>query len=304
MKLSAGECMLLALSFQCVCASVMLLQTKSARQTDFVPMGANYSPCLDQSQCRSNRDCLTTVSLTAPVRCTPGKYCTCVPRAEGSWRCSPNGSCDEFETCMPTPSFFPPDRVCVDNSQIETLRDEIFCKDDSVCKPSSRICVVVAEGLGVCAAPLPPRSNTVAEAEQSDVITASADEKLDGVDDPAEQEHPSKTACIAAHHLEELREQNVLLYAADKTAHVLCDANDSCATTGHMVLFNGRSMMMKSYCAIVGCELRVAKVNSLRWSFASRVASHTEQLLFSTLSARFATRGEEALLSIAIRLGL
>ncbi|KAI0558998.1 hypothetical protein FGB62_172g02 [Gracilaria domingensis] len=286
-------------------ATVILTPGAAEQRTEYSPRGANFSPCVDQSQCLPNRQCLALVSVTAPERCTSGKYCACVPRGEGSWRCSADGSCDEHETCMPMPEIFPPDRVCVDNSQIETVRDLLYCDDESVCEPSGRTCVVLEDGLGFCAAPLPSASDQIVDNEEPD-MGPSAEEELEengSSDATAAEEAPSSTACIAAHHLDAHRKQNALLYSNDVNAYVLCDPDNNCATDGHMVLFEGRAMMMKSYCMNVRCERMLMKVNSLRWSRAATVASHREGLVFTAFSARFATRVEEAALTAVMRLG-
>lgn len=71
-------------------------------------------------------------------------------------------------------------------------------------------------------------------------------------------------ACIDAEALRHLPRE-ALVYDEDRSAMVLCDGNQSCATPGHMVRYRGRAMMMANYCQIVGCEERVKRVNSPRY---------------------------------------
>lgn len=85
---------------------------------------------------------------------------------------------------------------------------------------------------------------------------------------------------------------------------VLCDDQGSCATDGHIVEYQGRAMMMKSYCELVGCEKRVMEVNSPRQRRRLRVPSRTEGLEFTAFAARYSTRAEEMILAAAIRIGL
>lgn len=95
-----------------------------------------------------------------------------------------------------------------------------------------------------------------------------------------------------------------LVFERHVLRRVLCDEHDSCATAGHLVVYKGNPMMMRSYCLAVGCDMKVIHVNSPRLTRALRIASNTKQLEFTTFAARFETRAEERILSIAIRVGL
>lgn len=130
-----------------------------------------------------------------------------------------------------------------------------------------------------------------------------------------------------------------LVFPSHRRAAVLCDPQGSCATPGHMVVFQGRVMTMRLYCED-RCERRVMWVNSPRmdmrlrlrlsgwrrgndeetWSggeempggrmeengssnIAVRVKSRTEGLFYTALAARFESRLEIAALRILVRLG-
>jgi len=97
-----------------------------------------------------------------------------------------------------------------------------------------------------------------------------------------------------------------LVFPKHKTSRVLCDMAGSCATPGQMVRYEGRGMMMKSYCALEGvvCEKQVMKVNSPKYGRAIRVPSKTEGLHYTAFAARYETRAEEALMATAVRVGL
>ncbi|PXF40560.1 hypothetical protein BWQ96_09734 [Gracilariopsis chorda] len=95
-----------------------------------------------------------------------------------------------------------------------------------------------------------------------------------------------------------------LLFEKHGMAWVLCDANESCTTAGHMVVFRGQVMMMNTYCDIVGCEKRSMHVNSPRNTRGLRVQSRTGGLAYTVFAARHETRMEEGVLLVVIRLGL
>lgn len=114
--------------------------------------------------------------------------------------------------------------------------------------------------------------------------------------------------CVAVHHLEDLSQEE-LVYKHHRLASVLCDRQGSCATPGHIVLHNGRSMRMSSYCSMVlgaddGCVSQTMYVNSVRYTRGRVVQSQTEGLLFTVFAARFDSRAEEAVLGMALRLGM
>lgn len=95
-----------------------------------------------------------------------------------------------------------------------------------------------------------------------------------------------------------------MVFAERQRAWVLCDALQSCATGGHMVVWKGRAMMMSTYCQHVACERRVMWVNSPRWRRGLAVPSRTNGLAFTAFAARWGTRTEEIFLKGFVRAGL
>lgn len=71
-----------------------------------------------------------------------------------------------------------------------------------------------------------------------------------------------------------------------------------------MVVYNGRAMMMRRYCAAVGCIQREMLVNSPRYRRRWRAASRTKGLVFTALAARWESAAEEGVLTAAIRIGI
>lgn len=109
--------------------------------------------------------------------------------------------------------------------------------------------------------------------------------------------------CIDAKLVEASGHQQV--YRTHRVAEVFCDTNGSCATAGHIVVFNGKIMMMSKYCqlAVSGCKLRTMEVNSPQIGRNVRVKTHTEGLEMTALAARFSTTMEEEVLKTLVHFG-
>lgn len=139
--------------------------------------------------------------------------------------------------------------------------------------------------------------------------------------DPTEQPSPSSgpnptnetlgSVCIAAHALMNVP-RDELIYARNRQATVLCDEMKNCATPGHIVTFEGRAMMMKSYCQLigkresgtkVGCEKVDLHVNSVSMKKGRRIDSFHSQLKYTPLAAAHESRFEEIGLALLVYLG-
>lgn len=119
-----------------------------------------------------------------------------------------------------------------------------------------------------------------------------------------EDDDLEKLVCVDARALAHLP-RDALVYEEHRKARVLCDVRGACATAGHMVRFEGRAMMMRSYCAVVGgCVERVMRVNSPRYRRGLVVKSRTEGLVFTAFAARYGTKVEEGVLATAVHVGL
>lgn len=149
-----------------------------------------------------------------------------------------------------------------------------------------------------------PGVNPAPETDAPAASSPSAAPTGDGDDeeDAAPTEEP---ICIAANALEHLPKHE-LVFARDRRAAVLCDVAGSCATAGHMVVFEGRALSMRSFCdmpASGGCVRRVMSVNSPRLRRGLRVPSRTNGLHFTAMAAAFETRVEEKALAFVIHMG-
>eukprot|EP00178_Gracilaria_changii_P021912 TRINITY_DN6490_c0_g1_i1.p2 TRINITY_DN6490_c0_g1~~TRINITY_DN6490_c0_g1_i1.p2 ORF type:complete len:415 (-),score=48.91 TRINITY_DN6490_c0_g1_i1:972-2216(-) len=134
---------------------------------------------------------------------------------------------------------------------------------------------------------------------------SSAEPSVENDAQPVSMENGAEEdeVCIAVKSLTNFK-QHELLYSKPRIARVLCDSNESCATPGHIVLYNDELMMMKTYCKLRGCSSKLMYVNSPRFRRGIRVESNTECLSFTALAARYQSGTEERLLSLGVRMGL
>lgn len=145
----------------------------------------------------------------------------------------------------------------------------------------------------------PEQSQQVSQFPESEGIQGVAG--TDGSDPSPSPE--SQAACIALHHLQHLPVER-LVFPTHVRARVLCDPHQNCATPGHVVQFDGRPMMMKSYCTLVTCTTSVRLVNSPKYERRVRISSRSSRLVFTAFAARYESGVEERLLSAAVRMGL
>lgn len=139
-------------------------------------------------------------------------------------------------------------------------------------------------------------------ARDSDVLLGYAVEDVKGGDETC------GGVCIAASALTDVLPRERLVFAAHARRVVLCDAAGSCATPGHMVVFHGEPMMMKTYCARTqpaGACTRVATaVNSPRMQLGLRLQARTRGLQYTAFAARYGSGMEERVLQTLLHAGM
>lgn len=113
--------------------------------------------------------------------------------------------------------------------------------------------------------------------------------------------------CIDANALAHLSFPD-LVYSSHRRASVLCDTFGSCATPGHVVVYNERVMTMRMYCGVTmeGCRSRVKFVNSPRMRVKEgrvRVESKSPGLEYTVLAAKYETRLEMSVLRLVVGIG-
>lgn len=226
----------------------------------------NYEICRTDDECAGNRECVDENDR----KCIGSRMCTCWPRIKQFHKCScENPRCMKGDVC----GFHPDYLYCV-STNIATHPNR--------CPPPSESNAAVMQPLPNETPPLSPQP-----------IQAN----------PSLLPIPTNNACIDAKALANFHSDD-LIFKNHAVSRVLCDQSGSCATPGHIVQYMGSVVMMKRYCERVGCEERVMEVNSPRYQRGIRIASKTNGLEFTVFAARFETRGEEALLSAAVRVGL
>lgn len=218
---------------------------------------------------------LTGDSCDSDADCNGDRTCrsalggVCVPPLPQS--CSSSEECEGGETCV----------------LAETIIDGTICVSEEAALGVSDVDdMVPSEG-----SPGP------------DDIGPTPSPDSDEDDGTSPQASPEEEVCVDASALEHL-ERHELVFAKHVTARVLCDLSGSCATRGHMVVWKGDAMMMRSYCDVVGCQEKVIKVNSPKYRRGLRVRTKTEGLEFTAFAARYESTTEEGVLKAAVRVGL
>lgn len=118
--------------------------------------------------------------------------------------------------------------------------------------------------------------------------------------------------CVAVSSLVQHLSVQDMVFDSHRTASVLCDEKENCATPGHIVEYRGRLMMMKTYCEVIqkeskmskACVRRVRWVNSPRMKMGLRIPSKHDELSFTAVAARFGTKAEERLFQTLTRFGV
>lgn len=189
-----------------------------------------------------------------------------------------------MELCVSTPRG----KICVSERTLEASEwlNEVECDG-----------ATATEDPAVVNVPLPPSPEATNSPGTATVVVEITPTVRPEEERPEATEDP---ACVDARALEGMD----LVFEKHMMKEVLCDAMGSCATGGHMVVWEGVAMMMRSYCESVGCVKRVLEVNSPRRLSGLRVDSKTAGLKYTAFAARWATRIEEAALSVAVRAGI
>lgn len=243
------------------------------------PIVAN-SAGLSWDPCRSQTDCVSTESakrvcyhLTENWRaCVNRSACYCVPQTPLS--CNSSIYCAEGEACAIIKDSLSIKPLCVSSYVLVRNDENLFEEYGAEPSPTAEI----EETLEPAVVPTPMSPSPSKKAEEE--------------------------VCIDMSHLGHLPLSN-LVYRRPRRATVLCDEYGSCATKGHIVIWNGRSMMMRTYCSeFAKCETRIRMVNSPRMELGLRIQSHTKGMQFSALAARFESVTEERILVGMIAIGL
>lgn len=239
-------------------------------------------------ECAGERTCQELLEDGSPDRCSfTTKPCFCWP--QNLKACSSSQECANGERCAKDGKGV---TACFSCGRVEA--DDTFTAIDK-----DAICTTPSPTITATPSPTP----TVSPTPSASLVIASDNESVPSSPAPLFSPAPIP-ACIAVVHLLRVEVRD-LIFRDHIRAAVLCDRRDSCATPGHMVIYNHVPMSMHSYCSrYTKCIRRIALVNNPRMRRGFRLASNTDGLQFTVFSARHETRLEESLLRLAISFGM
>lgn len=266
--------------------------------------GLTSDPCSAQTGCQDGRKCMNWLK-TNTTCAEKDPLCHCVPTESNG--CDKTDECVAGEVCT---------RIKDSASNSGTCESfDVFKKDRSgflealgglpsplptmSMSPSGSPSPSVSPTSSFSSAPSVTSSVTPSMSSEADPSAAGSNLSGQGGMESAEpEESPEVEVCVDAKLLGHLS-GNDLVFPVHRRASVLCDRAGTCATAGHMVVFDGAGMSMRLYCEKFvegGCDKRVALVNSPRMSFGLRVESRTSRLHMTAHAARFGSRVEELVL--------
>lgn len=290
-------------------------------------VGYTWDPCESDASCVAPRHCVTSRLMDYHESC-PRNLST---ETQNDVSSTPNDTSDDASSKSNEPSCYcrmPNDTVCDSSEQcpqnercvnfVRALNQSqrALCVSCLYCTTAVDV-VPIDGGAGNCLFNrADPSSNS--EEDNSPSHSASESPHQDSGDDGANgsgndngdggEDNNStggeEEVCVDAQMLSHLH-ANDLVYSKHRRASVLCDRAGTCATRGHVVVFNHVPMMMVTYCGqFATCRHAIKLVNSPRMRRRNlRIPSRTNNLSLTAFAARYATRTEEMLLTTLIRLG-
>lgn len=297
------------------------------------------------SHCTTDGSCLTVNPMSFFQRCMDAtlEHCVCRRIHSGkltnSLKCSTSSACPRNQRCMQKLGEKIPTTVChsctapapaakyaaVDNglTQCDKKNDKKPPTDSKpnetkpnetkpdTAKPNPTKPETEDDPKPMTKEPTTPDGTTTDVSDtsnQSAELTAAATaESSPGIDGEEGDDETGGSAapCIAVSALYEFTAHQ-LVFSEHIRAGVLCDKWGSCATPGHIVVFQNKAMMMRTYCSTVtgGCARRVMLVNSPRIALGLKVKADSPDFHYTALSARYETPLEEFVLSAIIRGGV
>lgn len=258
---------------------------------------------LTGDQCSGDRDCAQRTGVPREcihiaervARCEGRPSCFCVV-TDARNACTTSANCVDGEKCVVVRGSLVSGRgVC--RSERAVLRDgrELYVELPAP-SPSASV-----SGIPAPIGPVVPPNNLDDDLEDDSLLDASGEAEISSSPEPSEDVEP---VCVDARLLAHLPARD-LVFRTARSARVLCDVHGNCATRGHMVVYQGRAMMMRSYCALVGqCRGRRMLVNSPRMRVGLRVMTRVAALQFTALAARFESGVEEVVLTRLVHMGM
>lgn len=291
----------------------------STKEVSAESKGYTFHECKLHANCAGERYC---VRSDLDGACDKRENCYCL--AEDTQLCSSSNECKDYphELCLQLATFIElndageqkeVNGICGSRTTIdERLMVEV---GPTSTKPDATNEEITAEPTEAASWSLSPEAPSP-HVEPTEVVPEEpiASPVVDQKPRPsASSSKPSENdeaACVDALLLQRSGlSQSQLVFRQHRVAVALCDKYGSCATPGHIVIYHGHPMSMKTYCETQSekqprCETRKMLVNSPRFAISLRLNTNTSDLQFTALSARFETKLEEVALTLAIRIGV
>lgn len=304
--------------------------------------GLTEDPCLSDDDCKGDRICLHKTEY-AGLSCNMsrrGCVCRSIIKGEGSERthtliCQESKDCEVGEICTVIEDALPAEPLCMSTLTFDRLRIsgigppriELGFRPTSLPSPTpSPSSFHSTPEEYVEAADTPEAyadeddnddeeneenqdnqdNENNDDNEENEGDTGDNEEIGTDTDDGSAESDNTDGVCVDVDLLLDL-DKNGMVFRKHRRAAVLCDKDGSCATPGHMVVFQRRPMAMRTYCREFvrgGCEQRIKLVNSPRMKVRLRILSRTHGLSMTAMATKFGHRIEEVLLQGLIELGL
>lgn len=284
--------------------------------------GWTFDVCLNDDDCMQDipRKCQHRVSNKP---CRGREMCNCVVDSGHNDldSCSDSTDCSFGEACVTVVDLLVPAQPqCISRKLLELdffKRVYVEVAGNSTqpisspspsSSPSSS--PTKSSSLSPSTSPSPSLSESSAQSSHSAIaspsVTSPVDETSPGGEtavSPSLTMETESEVCVDVDALSHLRPSE-LVYNRPRRAIVLCDKFGSCATPGHVIMWQESAMLMHTYCkSHTRCVRAIKYVNSPRLKRLVRIPSHTKGLLYTPLAARFVSRLEESLLRGLIRFG-
>lgn len=272
-----------------------------------LPIPAALGSRLLGEPCSANADCTSQMCKHVTedaTECAGRPGCKCAPSITGL-SCKTNRECEKGEVCAVV---------------LDQIRHEVppFCFSAALIQARPDIYVQLRLALEPLPSspnpsiPIPSTSTSPPESTSptssqpplSPSLSTSSSPSISISGQQPSPEDVTRNVCIDATALSHLH-PNELIYPTHRRAAVLCDTAGSCATPGHLVVWDEIPMLMRSYCAHhATCSRHIIQVNSPRVRLNLRVKSKTTGLSNTALAAKFETSTEERLLQMLVHIGL
>lgn len=280
--------------------------------------GLNLDYCCKDGEDSKDPCAFPGTCLVPRIRRPCGKKdVTCICQVVVVRACGADNLCREGEGCFKRKTGNL-DSFCASCARQNTLPDLKMVPEGGECKnegdsdetttPSTTATTTIpTPSVAVTTASPPSVPATTVSTPSTAATTSENAESTPSPSRPAATSNSTteEEVCIDSEHLSHVP-RTELVFSRDRRAWVLCDGYGSCATSSHVVVYQGETMLMRSYCARVDvkCGWEIKMVNSPRMRRRVRVRGPTSGLEFTALAARWGSVVEERVLRLLVRVGM